>query len=271
MKKITLIGATGLVGTAIKLRAQENGVAVYEPRREDREFVLSSTHDHIVYCAGENNCAAGDEDNIVDANSFYIAELVARQNFEHLTYFSSTRIYGESSKTDENDIIEFDFRDPRAAFNASKLSAEAICQRSKKPVLILRPSNIYGLSKTSKLFLPSITRDAVVKKHVNMFVPKNYSKDYINVSDVAFFSFDLSSRKEVGVFNLASGQNVSAETIANILEAETECAISWRPFSKVENFKPISASKIKKRYPSHIISKLEVDLVQLVRSFRETL
>lgn len=271
MKKITLIGSTGLVGQEIKKAAEAYGFSVLETSRDDRNKILSQQHDHIIYCAGENKCSLDFIDNIVDVNAHYLAEIIKRQNFEHLTYFSSTRIYGESPSTSEDDIINFNFNDPRALFNASKILGESICGYSKKPVLILRPSNIYGLTTTSKLFLPAITRDAIQKGVVNMFVTKEYSKDYINVIDVAYYALELAKIKMSGVFNIASGENITAEAISGILERETFCKIIWNSVNNVEHFAPINTDKLKNAFPFYKPRKLEDSLKELISNFKATL
>ncbi|WP_337242221.1 NAD-dependent epimerase/dehydratase family protein, partial [Proteus faecis] len=73
--------------------------------------------------------------------------------------------------------------DNRRLFNITKLAAEEICLKSNKNITIIRPSNVYGTAINSSLFLPSIVRDAIQKKEINMFVSPEYSKDYISVND----------------------------------------------------------------------------------------
>lgn len=269
MKSLTLIGATGLVGQEIKTQAVQMGLDVFEPTREKKSVILEEYHDHIIYCAGENKCLLETLDNVVEINSKLLAEIIKKQNFNHLTYFSSTRIYGESLNTSEDSEIVFDFNDNRALFNSSKILGESLCHFSLKPVLIVRPSNIYGVTTSSKLFLPSITRDAINNGVVNMFVPQDYEKDYINVADIASLTLKLSVKKETGVFNLATGENVRADQIASILERETGCTTIWHPVNqKVERFSSINTKKLFDLFPTYQMKKLEENLVSLIYEFK---
>lgn len=271
MKQITLVGATGLVGREITKQAGEQKLSVKVYNRNQKESLLEDQHDHLIFCAGENKCSAESLSNIVDVNSLLIAQLIQKQNFAHLTYFSSTRIYSNSKDTTEDAVIPFDLRDPRSIFSASKLVAEAACTFSKKPVLILRPSNIYGATTTSNLFLPSITRDAIQNKLINMHVRKDYAKDYINVKDVAFFALEMSKNSLVGTFNIASGVNIPAKDIATILEEETACTTIWHTNTSSEVFHSIDVRKLNHIFPNHKKSSLDDDLRKLTADFKKLL
>lgn len=271
MKTITLIGATGLVGKEIAKQAKDLNLNVNIFSREQRELILNQQHNHIIFCAGENKCNLESLTNIVDVNSLFISQLIQKQNFVHLTYFSSTRIYNDSVNTSEEAVISFDFKDPRALFNASKLLGETACSFSQKPVLIIRPSNIYGVTTTSQLFLPAITRNAVRDQVVNMHVNKDYAKDYINVKDVAFFALEMSQMKLSGIYNVASGKNIPAERIAQILEAETQCKTVWHSNNNKEIFHPIKIEKLKTVFPHYVNSVFEDDLKFLANEFKEIL
>ncbi|MCC9213027.1 hypothetical protein LOK03_08040 [Escherichia coli] len=58
----------------------------------------------------------------------------------------------------ENADLLICHNDNRKLFNLMKLAAEEICRLSKRNVIIVRPSNVYGLALNSKLFLPQIIK-----------------------------------------------------------------------------------------------------------------
>lgn len=271
MNEISLIGASGLVGSAINEMAQEIGVRVRTFSREDRQEFLSESHKNVIYCAGENVCDKKSIVNLVDANSFYLTEIISKQNFEHLTYFSSTRVYGASNITRESSDIIVSPSDSRNSFVASKLLSESICQFSDKPVLIIRPSNIYGFTKSSKLFLPSIIRNALLDGLITMYVTKSYSKDYISVGDVARHTLELVRKQVTGIFNLGAGVNVSAETICNILVKKTGCSVKWVEGAKAEEFAAIDIEKVANAIPDYKTSRLEYGLIDLIDTYRKHL
>lgn len=271
MKNVTLIGSTGLVGKEILKQLKLQNISVNTPTRDQKMHVINSKHENIIFCAGENRCEIETLDNLVEVNAAYLSQIIKMQNFEHLTYFSSTRIYGESHSTSEDENLVFSFNDPRALFNSSKILGESLCHFSKKPIAIVRPSNIYGLTTKSKLFLPSITRNAVESGIINMYVSKDYSKDYINVTDVAYTSIKLAERKFEGTVNIASGRNICAEEIANILEKETHCKTIWHPTISEEKFHPIDTQKLFSLFPDFKPTSLQQSLKSLIDDFKITL
>lgn len=271
MNEISLIGASGFVGSAIYMMAQEMGVGIRAFSREDREAFLSRSHKNVIYCAGENVCDKKSIVNLVDANAFYLTEIISKQNFEHLTYFSSTRVYGTSNLTGESSDIVVSPNDSRNSFVTSKLLAESICRFSEKPVLILRPSNIYGFTKSSKLFLPSIIRNALIEGLTTMYVPRSYSKDYISVGDVARHTLGLARKQAAGVFNLATGVNINAETICNVIARETGCSVKWVEGAVAEEFAAIDIAKVTNAIPDYETSRLEDGLVDLIDTYRQHL
>ncbi|MFN7073919.1 NAD-dependent epimerase/dehydratase family protein, partial [Proteus mirabilis] len=77
-------------------------------------------------------------------------------------------------------------------FNVTKLVAEYLCVKSKKNVIIVRPSNVYGLALNSSLFLPQIIKNAINNHKVDMYVNCDYEKDYVSVNDVVTVMYKLS-------------------------------------------------------------------------------
>ncbi|MEW4365153.1 NAD-dependent epimerase/dehydratase family protein [Aliikangiella maris] len=116
----------------------------------------------------------------------------------------------------------------RKLFNLLKLSAEAFIEQSLLDYQIVRPSNVFGCVLKSPLFLPSIVRDVTLKKQVTMFVNPEYAKDYNHIDDAVKLILQITCYGQQKVYNIASGKNISAQTIAAILQQETNCQIVWK-------------------------------------------
>ena len=211
----TVFGGDGFIGSHFVAELKRRGHRVFIPVRGE-ELPISKDLGIVVYSAGYGNCEA-DPYNVLDANTSLLSKIVNEGKFSKLVYISSTRVYLNQDITDEDADVTVSANDGRRLFNLTKLTSEEICLRSDKNCLIVRPSNVYGLALDSPLFLPAIIRDAINNKKVNMYVTPSYSKDYVFVGDVVNATIDLIDIDCIGIVNIASGENIKADTLSHTL------------------------------------------------------
>lgn len=242
--KVFVVGGNGFIGSEVVKTFQSSAVEVIVPTRNEL-FATNAGSDIIIYCAGNGDCSRPEQ--VVESNIIYLQQILANCNFKKLIYLSSTRLYLNSEQSAENAGITIQYDDNRRLFNLTKLTAEECCLKSGKNVLIVRPSNVYGNAFESKLFLPMIVKHAILNKKINMYVNKEYSKDYVSVADVseAIKYLALAYEGEEKIFNIASGKNTTAIEIAEIIQSKINCEIVWHPNSTNENFPVIDLAKIK--------------------------
>lgn len=235
----TVIGGKGFIGSEITRLLLNEGYSVFVPERNDNGLFIKKLG-IVIYCAGHGDCETLPF-KVFESNSLLLAQLLENASFEKLFYISSTRLYMGQDSASESDNLTILTHDKRRLFNLTKLVSEELCLLSGKNVAILRASNVYGLALSSPLFLPAITRNAINKKQVDMYVTPEYEKDYVAVSDVAEAVYKLSKKEKLSqkIFNIGSGKNTSAGEIANILQVETNCNISWLP-GAVDDFFPLN-------------------------------
>lgn len=227
MSLYTVFGGRGFIGSEFVKQLKEQGHEVFVPERND-DNVYTKELGIVIYSAGYGDCQ-NDPFNVFEANVNLLTRLLQSAKFEKLVYISSTRVYMNQNESCEYSDITICNEDNRRLFNLTKLMAEELCLKSQRNCLIIRPSNVYGLALNSPLFLPSIIRDAINNGRIDMFVRKEYEKDYISVSDVVdstlkLLSLDVQSKE---IINIASGVNVSAEKIAEKIHDGTGCDINW--------------------------------------------
>lgn len=267
----TVIGGKGFIGGEFVKYLKNKGKRVFVPLRNDPRLYKESLG-VVIYCAGEGDCD-NNYFNVLEANTIVLNDLLQKGNFTKLAYMSSTRLYMNQDISTENCDVTITEKDGRKLFNLTKLISEELCIKSNKSCLLVRPSNVYGVALNSPLFLPAITRKAILDERVDMYVSPNYSKDYISVKDVVkatilLLEADIDLPQKI---NIASGKNTSAREIADLLQDETGCNIVWHtPNSDCENFPVTDISKLRELIefePDNVLDQFK----GMIREFKKAL
>ncbi|QSX36041.1 NAD-dependent epimerase/dehydratase family protein [Shewanella sedimentimangrovi] len=266
----TVLGGKGFIGSEVVQQLRSSGVEVFVPEKEDKR-IFERNLGTVIYCVGHGDCK-NNPFKVFDSNVFLLITLLKKANFDRLIYISSTRLYMNQTCSNEDSDLTISNIDERKLFNLTKLTAEEMCLKSRLNTCIVRPSNVYGLALNSPLFLPAITRDAINLGVVNMYVRPSYEKDYVSVLDVAEMIIKISKKQSVcgEIYNIASGVNVSAEQIANILQRETGCKVNWHPCESNEQFPVVSINKIREEFRFSPRNVLE-DLKSMINDFKKVL
>ncbi len=270
MSLYTVFGGRGFIGSEIVKQLNLLGHNVFVPERDD-ESIYHKDLGTVIYCAGHGDCKNAPF-VVLEANVTLLSSLLQRASFERLLYMSSTRVYMNQEASFESADLTVCVDDNRRLFNLAKLTAEEMCLKSGRSTCIVRPSNVYGLALNSPLFLPSVTRDAIKNGEVNMYVDPSYEKDYVSVLDVAEIIVKISTRMkfEGEIYNVASGINVSAKQIADVLHTETSCKVNWHHCNNEEIFSIVSTSKIQKEFGFTARNVLD-DLKNMIDDFKKVL
>jgi nucleoside-diphosphate-sugar epimerase len=258
MKKCLIIGGRGFIGSHIASDLKLSGYDVDIPERGDISF-LETYYDAIVYAAGYGVCSKPID--VIDSNVNFFNEVLFKANYEHLIYISSTRLYMAMPNTNENSDLQVLQKDERKLFNLSKLVSEEVARLSGKNVTIIRPSNVYGIALNSNLFLPMIIKSALTHKKIDMYVEPEYEKDYVSVDDLSNFVTKCVTDgfKYFNVYNVASGVNISAKSIAEIIQKDTNCKVNWHTGFVGDTFTPINIDKSMRKCnfkPKHLLDEL---------------
>ncbi|EMI2316014.1 SDR family oxidoreductase [Providencia rettgeri] len=265
MSLYTIFGGRGFIGSEFVRQLTKLGHDIYIPERNDAN-IYKKDLGTVIYAAGYGDCE-NNAVNVLEANTVLLNRILNNSQFQKIVYISSTRVYMGGNSTSEESNLIINFKDKRKLFNLTKLTSEEMCIKSGKECLIIRPSNVYGLALNSPLFLPSIIRDAINDQVVNMYVTPHYSKDYVHVGDVVSSTISLINKSQNGIFNIASGKNTNADSIANLLINKTGCKVNWLVENDIDFFSPIDISKIKSItdfYPSSVLD----DINSMVQKFK---
>lgn len=242
LRTFTIIGGNGFIGSEITKKLSLRGYNVFIPQKDDARL-WNKELGTIIYCAGHGDCK-NNPLKVLDSNTTLVARLLAEANFTRFIYLSSTRVYMGNETGSEQDDLRVLNNDNRRLFNLTKLVTEELLLLSNKDVVILRPSNVYGVAIDSPLFLPAITRNAITTGKIDMYVSPDYAKDYVSVDSVAEMTIAIALKDVIKnkIFNLAAGYNVKASEIANVLQAETGCIVNWHSINSSIEIFPVTST-----------------------------
>lgn len=272
MKRYTVFGGRGFIGSEIVSMLEAAGQNVWVPQRDD-ESVFDTDLGIVIYSAGQGDCKNAPL-GVFDANCRLLADLLARGKFERLLYVSSTRVYMNQDSAAEGDDLKVCSDDQRRLFNLTKLVSEELCLKSGRAITIVRPSNVYGVALHSPLFLPAITRNAINHGKVDMYIDHDYAKDYVSVMDVATTCIYLSEHPaSLGkIINIASGFNVTAQQIADLLQEHTGCIINWNKIEYPNEVFPVTnISSLLSILPDYSPRNVLSDIESMIVEFKDKL
>jgi len=272
MSVYTIFGGRGFIGSEIVAQLQALGHQTFVPERDDSR-IFECELGTVIYCAGNGDCK-NTPFSVLEANVILLSQLLQKAKFDKLIYISSTRVYMNQEESFEEADLTICADDSRRLFNLTKLVGEEICLKSNRPITIIRPSNVYGLALNSPLFLPAITRNAINNKRVDMYIAKEYAKDYVSVKDVASCCIELSQLEKVErkIVNVAAGFNVSAQEIADVLEKHTGCEIVWNQITfPRESFPETDISTLADLLPTYRPRNVLTDLEEMISDFNNVL
>ncbi|OAT17488.1 dTDP-glucose 4,6-dehydratase [Buttiauxella noackiae ATCC 51607] len=267
--KFTVLGGSGFIGSEVIKKLKSDNNTIYSPKRND-PLIFKDELGTVIYCAGNGDCLNAPF-AVQEANVELLAGILTHGRFRRLIYLSSTRIYMNSKFSHENSDVSISNNDGRKLFNLTKMVGEELCLKSNRDCVIIRPSNVYGKAFNSNLFLPSITRDAIAKGLVNMYVTPEYSKDYVSVSDVVDAILFLSQNENKHeIYNVASGHNTTAGEIALLLKGKTNCDIVWHKCSQNEYF-PITNIRRLQSEMNFVPKNVLEDMGEMIDDFQNIL
>ncbi len=220
--KFTILGASGIIGSALFKELKERKCEVYAPTRAELggglEGISGRDLGHVIYCIGLTADFREFPLETVEAHVVLLTRLIRYGMFDSITYLSSTRIYSGASSTCEGSDIKCSSLSLDSLYNISKLMGESTCLQCAGRGRVVRLSNVYSSSDiNSKNFLTSVLRDAATKNIVQFNLSPQSAKDYISISDVISLLPDIAVRGEFGIYNLASGTNVTNQQIFDAL------------------------------------------------------
>lgn len=267
--KITILGASGFIGSHLVTQLREEQINYWAPDRDD--FAIYKRHlGHVIYCIGLTADFRTRPFDTVDAHVCLLLKVLKQCKFDSFLYLSSTRVYGTGKRiAREEDTIKIHPLDFNDLYNISKAMGESICFTSGKDnVRVARLSNVYGCDFKSENFITSVIRDALRYNKIVLHTSLDSEKDYINIKDVVNILPKIAVHGSHKIYNVASGKNTTNDQIVNIISRLTGCIVEVDKNAKRICYPNSFISRIKEEF-AFTPSRITNDLNELVSKYND--
>lgn len=264
--KFSVFGANGFIGSNIVnfLKSQNHECDKLEP---DDEKIFDQSLGNVIYCIGLTADFRERPFDTVESHVCLLHKILKACKFDSFLYLSSTRVYSNSTSTNERDRLHVEPTNPDSLYNISKLMGESLCLALKSQnIRIARLSNVVGISGNHNDFLSSIIRDAIEKKIIKLNISLLSEKDYVDINDVVEIIPKIVLEGKNKIYNLASGFNTKTKDIVNEITRLIDCNVEINKNVKEYSFPIISITRLKNEFNYHPVNVLE-KLETIIRSF----
>jgi UDP-glucose 4-epimerase len=175
----------------------------------------------------------------------------------HLVYFSSDAVYSFASGL----VSEETPACPQDLYGAMHCTRELMAKSlGSIPVLILRPTLVYGVKDTHNSYGPNRFRRAAEKDgRIQLFGGGEETRDHIHIDDVVELTVRCLQHGSTGTLNLATGRSTSFHDVARIVSKafDKPIEIITTPRTNPVTHRHYDVTNLLKAFPSYRFTGLE--------------
>ncbi len=234
-ERVVLLGARGFIGAAIRRHIEVQGVPVIastsaelnlaEAVAADKLAGLFKPSDTVVMLAALTPDKGRDIATLIKnlAMMQSVCAALEKSGCAHLVYFSSDAVYN----TAVSYVTEDTPASPQDLYGAMHYTREVMaCSLTKIPVLVLRPTIVYGLDDTHNSYGPNRFRRAAQKDgRITLFGGGEETRDHIHVDDVAALTVRCLLHRTIGTLNVATGVSKSFHEVAEFVARQFKTSV----------------------------------------------
>ena len=224
--RVVLLGARGFIGVAIRHELEAQQVPVLALTSTDLNLAEAPAAEKLAAACNPTDSvvmlAALTPDKGRDIATLMknlrimqsVCTALEKTGCAQLIYFSSDAVYNTATSC----VTEDTPASPQDLYGAMHYTREIMARSlAKVPVLVLRPTLVYGLADTHNSYGPNRFRRLAQKDgKVTLFGGGEDTRDHIHVEDVARLTVRCLLSKSVGTLNVATGVSKSFHEVAQI-------------------------------------------------------
>jgi nucleoside-diphosphate-sugar epimerase len=280
-RRVFVLGASGFIGRAVLGELQSRGITAVgwssrdadltQPEAATKIASLLQPDDSLLFVSALTPDRGRDAATMVKniAMGKHVAEALERSPCRHVVYLGSDAVYADDAPllTSESPC------NPAGLHGVMHLAREVMLrtalQKSKTPLLILRPCAVYGPGDTHNSYGPNrFVRTALKDGKITLFGRGEEMRDHVFIDDLARLTVDALCRRSAGVLNVATGRSVSFYDVAQRVAATVGRAveIAELPRSSPITHRHFEPAELLHAFPLHRSTSLDDGLAQLVQS-----
>jgi UDP-glucose 4-epimerase len=261
--RVVLVGASGFIGRALRAGLQKDAVEAVALGSRDIDLAAPAAQDKLAAVLKPTDTVVmlsaltpdkGKDSATLMKNLAMMQNLCAalhKVGCAHLVYVSSDAVYGPGPARASEETPAA----PQDLYGVMHLARELMARAlAKIPLLILRPTAVYGADDTHNGYGPNrFLRSAQKEGRIQLFGAGEETRDHIHVDDVAALTCRCLEHGSTGVLNLATGRSVSFQAAAEL---------TARQFAK-----PVEIVKTPRANPANPITHRHYDVTNLIKAF----
>lgn len=263
----TVFGGTGFIGSHVTSYLESQGHEVRMPRRH--EEVGATLLGHVIFAEGILVGASARVAEIVKVHIDKPRKIIKSANYESFLYLSTAKLYQDSDEAIETSPLEIANENIADIYTVSKLFGESVCLNIENPfVRVARISTVIGRNAYNNTFVYDIIDQATKNRSVVFSASASSERDYVAVSDVATVLEKISIGGKHRVYNVASGQQISHRTFADVLARLTGSSIRFEAGATTMRWPSINTQRIENEFqflPRDPLKEFENILVHKLR------
>lgn len=228
-ERVVLFGAQGFIGKAIQARLQEEGIATLALASREVDLTLPASvaqlsgllkpADTVVMLSALTPDKGRDIATLMKnfAMMQHLCAALEQTGCAHLVYFSSDAVYDNAVAR----VTEAVPASPQDLYGTMHRTREIMAGGVKAPLLVLRPTLVYGTEDTHNAYGPNRFRRMAQKDgKITLFGGGEELRDHVHVDDVAALTVRCLQQQSTGMLNMATGMSVSFRNVAELVARE---------------------------------------------------
>ena len=281
-ERVILLGAHGFIAAAIRAHLEVHGVQHLAFGSDQIDLTDSASADKLASALKPSDAvvmlAAITPDKGRDVTALMknlammqtVCAAIEKTGCTQLIYFSSDAVYAP----DVSRVSEEIPASPRDLYGAMHYTRELMASGlAETPVLILRPTLVYGVKDSHNSYGPNRFRRAARKDDkISLFGDGEETRDHIHVDDVALLTVRCLLRRSTGVLNVATGTSLSFYETARIVakQFESPVEITTTPRANPVTHRHYDVINLIKAFPDFRFIPLAEGAAQVHKEMLET-